>query len=324
MPEFNIQNRIVQAAPNLVILVQEVAGAIDGNTAKTFERSLVQIQESGHKNIIFIFTDVPSINSTGMGALIQFADLMRDGGGEICLVNVSKSVLGLFEMLGLLPILPVHPTEAEAVAHIAEKAGVSVTPPTQDTTAAVPEAAPEGEGEAGSDDEFFPLELTCPDCQKDLEIARPGYFRCPVCGCYFVAEDDGNVQAVRLDESKIAELRIPREPAMGEGLRKMSSILVESLGYPAQVATGIDRCLEHVWTLVTHGVETDGQRLHLYLVANPDEWVAGITFPGGPGGPPVSVDGLKPMADAVELAPIPTGGHVLRITIKVGSEEGNG
>lgn len=337
MGDLKIEHRTAQPTPSLPILIQDINGAIDGDTSGYFERGLKQVEESGYKNVIFSFVGVTEINSTGMGALIQCADAIRELGGEICLVGVTQSVLSLFEMLGLLPILPVHGTEEDAIEHLVRHAGApqgttAATAPPAGATPAEPAApaeataaSPSDSGaaqaaEPGVEPGLFPLELTCPDCQKDLELGNPGYFRCPVCGCYFIAEASGNVQAVRLDDSKLAELRLPRDPAMAEGLKKVAASLVSGFGYPAEVVSGIDRCLEQAWHWATHGADGAGDRIQLYLVANTDEWVAGLTLPGSVGeGAPV-VDGLRPLADQVELAPIPTGGHVLRFSIKVSSQ----
>ena len=345
MAELKLTGRTVRASSNLEVLVEEIAGSIDASTARTFENALRQVVDAGHRNVVFVFTNVQYINSTGMGALIQAADKIRAAGGEISLVNVSPTVLSLFEMLGLLPILPVYSTEEEAIAFLAEKAGKSQTtvtdgepqesppapaspaPPAPTPEGAAPAPPPPeteaGPAEAEESSDLYPLELACPDCEKALEIGEQGYYRCQGCGCYFVAAEDGNVQAVRLDDSKVVEVRLPGEETMGGGVRKMAASLLDGLGYPDEIAAGIDKCVEGAWRWAVQPGAGGGKRLFLFLAANPDEWVAGITIPPGGSTETAGVDELKTLADQVDLTPIPTGGHVLRLSIKVWGEEGS-
>ncbi|MCZ6690053.1 MAG: STAS domain-containing protein [Planctomycetota bacterium] len=355
MSELKLTGRTVRASSSLEVLVEEITGAIDASTARSFETALKQVVDAGHKNVIFVFTNVSDINSTGMGALIQCADKIRAAGGEICLVGVSQNVLSLFEMLGILPILPVYPTEEQAIEYLSQRATApapaaaeeqaappapppDATPPVQSSAPAPsapqpPEsgesgidsrgdaAAAVGETEEGSEDNLYPLELECPDCEKALEIARKGYFRCTGCGCYFVAEPDGNVQSIRLDDSTVLELRLPGDPSMGQGIRHMAGALAAEMDYPVNLTREIDKCLEVAWKWATQYADGASNPFSVFLAANPEEWVAGITIPGGGPSAPAGIEELKQLAHQVDLAPISNGGAVLKILFRAEEAE---
>ncbi|MCZ6601691.1 MAG: STAS domain-containing protein [Planctomycetota bacterium] len=357
MSELKLTGRTVRASSSLEVLVEDITGAIDASTARSFETALKQVVDAGHKNVVFVFTKVLDINSTGMGALIQCADRIRAAGGEICLVGVSQNVLSLFEMLGILPILPVYPTEEKAIEYLSQRAtapapavaGEQAAPPapSPEATPTVPssvpapsapeETAPPESGQSGKDssgaaaaageteeesgDGLYPLELDCPDCEKPLEIARKGYFRCPGCGCYFVAEPDGNVQSIRLDDSTVLELRLPGDPSMGQGIRHMAGALAAEMDYPVNLTREIDKCLEVAWNWATQYADGASKPFSLFLAANPEEWVAGITIPGGGPSAPAGIEELKKLAHQVDLAPISTGGAVLKILFRAEEAE---
>jgi len=350
MSELKLTGRTVRASSSLEVLVEEITGAIDASTARSFETALKQVVDAGHKNVVFVFTNVLDINSTGMGALIQCADRIRAAGGEICLVGVSQNVLSLFEMLGILPILPVYSTEEQAIEYLSQRAtapapaatGEPAAPPPVQSSPPAPsapqETSPPESGDSGidssgdaaaeagkteeeSEDDLYPLEFDCPDCEKALEIARKGYFRCPGCGCYFVAEPDGNVQSIRLDDSTVIELRLPGDPSMGQGIRHMAGALAAEMDYPDNLTREIDKCLEVAWQWATQYADGASKPFSLFLAANPEEWVAGITIPGGGPSAPAGIEELKPLAHQVDLAPISAGGAVLKILFRVEEAE---
>ena len=56
------------------------------------------------------------IGSAGLGALIGFAKLAREQGGDLKLMNVPDRIFKIIELLGFTKVLQVHMDEAAAIA----------------------------------------------------------------------------------------------------------------------------------------------------------------------------------------------------------------
>lgn len=82
------------------VAVVSVKGFIDAHTAPDFEKVLVDLTEKGYFKIVIDFGDLQYISSAGLGVLMGQIEYIRENKGDIKLVNLSKKVYKVFDLLG--------------------------------------------------------------------------------------------------------------------------------------------------------------------------------------------------------------------------------
>jgi anti-sigma B factor antagonist len=86
-----------------------------GPAVEAFRGAVDEIMRTDTPRIVVNLTEVNSMDSSGIGALVRSQTSAKQQGGAIKLVNPSKLVLQTLKLVGLLNIFEVHPTEADAV-----------------------------------------------------------------------------------------------------------------------------------------------------------------------------------------------------------------
>lgn len=97
--------------------------SIAGNLALTetseLERYIQPIlRDSGVKHILLNFKNVEIIDSRGVGLLAAILKDLEDQKKTLILCHLNKAIQGILESLQLNKIIPIKPTEAEALAAI--------------------------------------------------------------------------------------------------------------------------------------------------------------------------------------------------------------
>jgi anti-anti-sigma factor len=90
-----------------------------GPAVETFRSAVDEIMRTDVPHIVVNLTEVNSMDSSGIGALVRSQTSAKQQGGAIKLVNPSKLVVQTLKLVGLLNIFEVHPTEADAVQSFA-------------------------------------------------------------------------------------------------------------------------------------------------------------------------------------------------------------
>ncbi|MCL2407571.1 MAG: anti-sigma factor antagonist [Defluviitaleaceae bacterium] len=89
-------------------LIVTPVGEIDHHNSLTFRRSIEKaFARSGAHNMIFDFSRVDFMDSSGIGLLIgRYRELSKTG-GKVYAANVGKNISKLFGVSGLAKIIPV-------------------------------------------------------------------------------------------------------------------------------------------------------------------------------------------------------------------------
>lgn len=313
-----------------------VSGAIDSTTNEIFEGEMKKILDEGAGNLVLVLKDVKYINSTGMGALIKFADSFRAIGGDIQLVAVPRKVEALFEMLGLLSLFKTFPTEEDALADLSDSEAEVVT---EEAAAAeeddeaheeIPEGedgheAPDEEGEEEDDDEesVYPVHFACPSCQTRIQISKAGRYKCPKCSAFYSASSEGGIKAIRLEESKLVELKIPCDLKFTEGLKSMVKTYTREYTYSDKLLDQINRAIDESWALVVGKAERESDICQVFMVGNSQELITGFLVSSEPfsedpsGSTSRAFKVINQNMDLVELTSLPSGGQLLKMVKKV-------
>ena len=107
--DFTVNTEVLEQSEFGRVAILEPCGAVDQKSVPLFEA--VVKEEVYRQNICYVIIDLSktkSINSTGLGLLINITHQIGVAGGGICLINVADRFKVLFNALGLESRLPIH------------------------------------------------------------------------------------------------------------------------------------------------------------------------------------------------------------------------
>lgn len=86
-----------------------------GPAVETFRGAMDEVMREGGPKVIVNMTEVNSMDSSGIGALVRSQTAAKQHGGAIKLVNPSKLVVQTLNFVGLLNVFEVHPDDTSAI-----------------------------------------------------------------------------------------------------------------------------------------------------------------------------------------------------------------
>lgn len=94
------------------LLVLKIEEEIDHHTSeKIRKRADYEIQVHIPKKVIVDFSNVTFMDSSGIGMLIGRYKLVSMFGGRMSMINVKPAIKKVFEMSGVLKLIPIEETE---------------------------------------------------------------------------------------------------------------------------------------------------------------------------------------------------------------------
>lgn len=104
-------------------VVEKEIGVIDlhgnlmgGAETVAFQQAVMELLNQNYRKVVLDFSDVPFMNSTGLGVIISAHTSAVRRGGRLTLCNMNSSLGSLLVITGLSKILDVKKTREEAVA----------------------------------------------------------------------------------------------------------------------------------------------------------------------------------------------------------------
>lgn len=94
-----------------------IAGNLDSATSPEAQKALDAVLVSARK-VALDFSELEYISSAGLRVLLGAAKRLRASGGTLRVFGLNQSVREVFEISGFSTILPVYPSEAEAIGAI--------------------------------------------------------------------------------------------------------------------------------------------------------------------------------------------------------------
>lgn len=104
--EFEVTTRFAEDGSTAVVSVE---GDLDIFRAPAFGRTLLAAVEAGAQAVVIDLRDVPYIDSSGLGALVDCAKALSPVHGELTLVVTSPHVLKVLSIMGLDRIFTIIP-----------------------------------------------------------------------------------------------------------------------------------------------------------------------------------------------------------------------
>lgn len=95
-------------------MVVTVSGEVDVVTAPALRQQIAEVIADGNDRVVADLTDVPFLDSTGLGVLVGRLKVLRQQGGDLRLVITSDRVLRNFQITGLDKVFQIFPTVQEA------------------------------------------------------------------------------------------------------------------------------------------------------------------------------------------------------------------
>lgn len=108
---FKIDTRT--AAKELPVI--ELEGEVDVYTAPQLKQQMINMLESGARDLVVNLTKVDYLDSTALGVLIGGLKRMREMDGNMVLVCPSPRIRRVFEITGLDKIFDIYNAEEDAL-----------------------------------------------------------------------------------------------------------------------------------------------------------------------------------------------------------------
>lgn len=98
------------------VTIIDLSGRITLGEGSTMLRDIVRdMIAKGNKKILLNLGDVTYIDSSGIGELVSAFTTVRNGGGELKLLNLTKKVHDLLQITKLYTVFDIKDDEAKAI-----------------------------------------------------------------------------------------------------------------------------------------------------------------------------------------------------------------
>jgi anti-sigma B factor antagonist len=101
------------------VTILDVSGRVVAGEAVLLRESIRDLITGGEKNIVLNLAEVPYIDSAGIGELVSALVAVRRESGCLALMNLTRRVHEVLEIVKLLTVFQIFRNEAEALAEFA-------------------------------------------------------------------------------------------------------------------------------------------------------------------------------------------------------------
>lgn len=98
------------------IAIVELTGDIDMHRTPTVHRGIIAVCNRRPSQLLIDLQEVPYIDSSGIGMLVEIFRRMKASGGSLRLCGLSERVVGVFEITKLDKFFNIFPGQTEALA----------------------------------------------------------------------------------------------------------------------------------------------------------------------------------------------------------------
>ncbi len=112
MPEFSISEEPLGSG---IVLIR-ISGFLDAHTFEELEDAINRKFSDGAYKLVVDLARVEYISSAGAGVFIWAHSESQENGGDVIILNPTKNVMQVFELLGLTQVFRIARTKEEALA----------------------------------------------------------------------------------------------------------------------------------------------------------------------------------------------------------------
>jgi anti-sigma B factor antagonist len=99
-----------------VTIIDLSGNLIIGKSEESLRETIKQLLAEGRKLLLLNLTDVPTIDSSGIGAMIKSFTSVKEAGGKLKVLKPSRMARQLLSITGLLSVLETYEDEKTAVS----------------------------------------------------------------------------------------------------------------------------------------------------------------------------------------------------------------
>ncbi len=97
------------------VVILAVDGNLDGEGTQALEEQVLSLLESGSTKLLFDFSSLDYINSSGLRVLVLAYQRLRKDSGVVAICGVKDYIQEVFEVSGYDKIFPLYPARADAL-----------------------------------------------------------------------------------------------------------------------------------------------------------------------------------------------------------------
>jgi anti-sigma B factor antagonist len=86
--------------------VVKISGEIDAYSTARLRQQLVGISQAGHHRLIIDMTNVPLMDSSGLGVLVGAMKRARANRGDVCIIGAGDRIVQTLRITGLTQVFP--------------------------------------------------------------------------------------------------------------------------------------------------------------------------------------------------------------------------
>ena len=101
------------------VLIAKTDGRIDGANAREFQSDLESSIDANEGAVILDMGQLSYISSAGLRVVLLTAKSLRERNAKFAVCSLSAPIQEIFEISGFDKIIPIHPSQAEALASFA-------------------------------------------------------------------------------------------------------------------------------------------------------------------------------------------------------------
>lgn len=114
MAEFEISEDVVHN-----VRVFHVSGDVDFGVAPELKKRIISRIEAGDRQVVVDLSETGFVDSTAIGVLVGALKRLHDDGGSLAVVCDNEDVRGIFAVVGLANVIPLHRSHDDAFAELA-------------------------------------------------------------------------------------------------------------------------------------------------------------------------------------------------------------
>jgi stage II sporulation protein AA (anti-sigma F factor antagonist) len=101
------------------ILIASLAGELDHHSAEYVRQKIDnELMKSSNRDMILDFSEVSFMDSSGIGVVIGRYKNIQKLNGKLAIINLNSQVRRIFEMSGLLKIIPTYDNVEHAIKNV--------------------------------------------------------------------------------------------------------------------------------------------------------------------------------------------------------------
>ncbi len=97
------------------VTILAIEGRLDPEETQQMEKKVLEVVDSDDKRLLFDFSELEYINSSGLRILVMAYQRMKQNKGHVAICNIRDYILEVFEISGYDRIFSIFPNKEEAL-----------------------------------------------------------------------------------------------------------------------------------------------------------------------------------------------------------------